>query len=72
MWTEMARYNTGSPDGGTEELVLEKDEIGNFNIPEGPCSKVPQAETWLDWSFAVVNCCWDSTFRQTSEPQKRN
>ena len=32
MWTEMARYRTGAPDGGTEELVLEKDENGNFRI----------------------------------------
>ena len=31
-WKEMARYRAGSPDGGTEELVLEKDENGNFRI----------------------------------------
>jgi len=31
-WKEMARYRAGAPDGGTEELVLEKDENGNFRI----------------------------------------
>ena len=31
-WKEMARYRAGSPDGGTEEFVLEKDEYGNFRI----------------------------------------
>ena len=31
-WQEMSRYRAGSPDGGTEEFVLEKDENGNFRI----------------------------------------
>ena len=31
-WQEMARYRAGSPDGDTEEFVLEKDENGNFRI----------------------------------------
>ena len=31
-WKEMARYRAGSPDGGTEEFVLEKDDEGNFRI----------------------------------------
>ena len=31
-WKEMARYRAGSPDGGTEEFVLEKDDDGNFRI----------------------------------------
>ena len=31
-WKEMARYRSGSPDGGTEEFVLEKDEEGNFRL----------------------------------------
>ena len=32
MWTEMARYRSGLPGGGTEEFVLEKDENGNFRV----------------------------------------
>jgi len=32
MWTEMARYRSGAPDGSTEEFVLEKDENGNFRL----------------------------------------
>ena len=31
-WTEISRYRSAAPDGGTEELVLEKDENGNFRV----------------------------------------
>lgn len=32
VWKEISRYRAGTPDGGTEEFVLEKDENGNFRI----------------------------------------
>lgn len=31
-WTEIGRYNTSTPDGDVEAVVLEKDDQGNFRI----------------------------------------
>ena len=51
MWTEMARYKTGSPDGGTEELVLERDEHGNFRIRNDFGNSVFEFERMSGYEF---------------------
>ena len=47
----MARYKTGSPDGGTEELILEKDENGNFRIRNDFGNSVFEFERMSGYEF---------------------
>ena len=51
MWTEMARYSAGTPDGSTEELVLEKDENGNFRIRNDFGNSVFEFERMSGYEF---------------------
>lgn len=51
MWTEMARYRAGAPDGSTEELVLEKDENGNFRIRNDFGNSVFEFERMSGYEF---------------------
>jgi hypothetical protein len=50
-WKEMARYRAGSPDGGTEEFVLEKDEDGNFRIRNDFGNSVFEFERMSGYEF---------------------
>ena len=51
MWTEMGRYKAGSPDGGVEEFVLEKDENGNFRIRNDFGNSVFEFERMSGYEF---------------------
>ena len=50
-WKEMARYRAGSPDGGTEEFVLEKDDNGNFRIRNDFGNSVFEFERMSGYEF---------------------
>ena len=47
----MARYRSGTPDGNTEEFVLEKDENGNFRIRNDFGNSVFEFEKMAGYEF---------------------
>ena len=50
-WKEISRYRSASPDGGTEEHVLEKDENGNFRIRNDFGNSVFEFERMSGYEF---------------------
>ena len=50
-WTEISRYRSASPDGGTEELILEKDENGNFRVRNDFGNSVFEFERMSGYEF---------------------
>jgi len=50
-WTEMGRYRSGTPDGNTEEFVLEKDDKGNFRIRNDFGNSVFEFERMSGYEF---------------------
>ena len=50
-WNEIARYRTGTPDGNTEEFVLEKDDQGNFRIRNDFGNNVFEFERMSGYEF---------------------
>tara|TARA_R110002167_G_scaffold74992_2_gene209747 strand:+ start:563 stop:868 length:306 start_codon:yes stop_codon:yes gene_type:complete len=51
VWKEMARYRSGTPDGNTEEHVLEQDENGNFRVRNDFGNSVFEFERMAGYEF---------------------
>ena len=51
IWKEMARYRSGTPDGNTEEHVLEQDENGNFRVRNDFGNSVFEFERMAGYEF---------------------
>tara|TARA_Y100001972_G_C7584685_1_gene293186 strand:+ start:596 stop:901 length:306 start_codon:yes stop_codon:yes gene_type:complete len=51
MWKEIGRYRSCTPDGATEEFVLEKDDNGNFRIRNDFGNSVFEFERMSGYEF---------------------